>query len=448
VEFEGSFVLTCDAGYAPEGRDTATCAAVDTTAESAVTAGAALTCKIQDCGEAPTVTGNGNVDCDGTTYGSTCKVMCDAGHHYVPSATQAPDGELTCVADGAQVKWDTPDNFKCEPVVCAVELADFTKATTRTTGAISYDGTLDLTCDMGYGTTASVRTSQAFQATCKTDENYASFFDANNQECVPLDCEALSTISGGFALKLDSGYDEDTQLTSGDTSEFACTSGKAVDASYKFVTCSEGTLYMCEEQACDSMMDVSTACTAANAETTEQQILKSSVSFELDIGRRLALDDRRLSTGEVDEATVSAAFKKAMAAQLEVSAGDVVVENTVLTTVGSKVNVDIAFYVVVATGTDLATFKDSFNTIAGGGADLSTFTAAFQDEMADAGVDVTVGEVTVTPPEEGTIIVAKVPEEKEKEPESGGGGAVVIVVVVLVVLAVVGLVVWKFVLKK
>lgn len=56
--------------------------------------------------------------------------------------------------------------------------------------------------------------------------------------------------------------------------------------------------------------------------------------------------------------------------------------------------------------------------------------------------------IRVATPVLTTVQVAKAPEEEEEAAEEGGGGAVVIVVVVLVVLAVVGLVVWKFVLKK
>ncbi len=44
-----------------------------------------------------------------------------------------------------------------------------------------------------------------------------------------------------------------------------------------------------------------------------------------------------------------------------------------------------------------------------------------------------------------TVQVAKPPPKDPDDAAEGGGGAVVIVVVVLVVLAVVGLVVWKFV---
>lgn len=43
------------------------------------------------------------------------------------------------------------------------------------------------------------------------------------------------------------------------------------------------------------------------------------------------------------------------------------------------------------------------------------------------------------------VQVAKPPPKDDADEEEGGGGAVIIVVVVLVVLAVVGLVVWKFV---
>ena len=44
-----------------------------------------------------------------------------------------------------------------------------------------------------------------------------------------------------------------------------------------------------------------------------------------------------------------------------------------------------------------------------------------------------------------SVQVAKAPPKDPDDSEEGGGGAVVIVVVVIVVLAVVGLVVWKFV---
>lgn len=183
----------------------------------------------------------------------------------------------------------------------------------------------------------------------------------------------------------------------------------------------------------------------------ELEVLRSSATIGLTAGRRLGLQQDL----EDNIADVEAAFSTAMANTLGTSADNVVVEDsTVTAATDGSLSLLVNFYVVVEageTGIGGKSMADLLSDFASGDSSLTEgLTAAFGTALdAVAGVDVTVGAVTITAPQQATIFVAEPTPAPTPEPAAtGGGGAVVIVVVVLVVLAVVGLVVWKFVLKK
>jgi len=144
---------------------------------------------------------------------------------------------------------------------------------------------------------------------------------------------------------------------------------------------------------------------------------------------------------------VLAAFGAAMAETLEVSADKVVVEGYSLNPVGDgSVNLVVDFYVEVEAGS--TAIESKLQDFAAGDATMaSALTSAFARELP-ATVNVEVGEIAISAPEKVTVYVPDPVDEPTDDAEEGGGSAAIIAVVVVVVLAVVGVAVWKFVLKK
>lgn len=158
------------------------------------------------------------------------------------------------------------------------------------------------------------------------------------------------------------------------------------------------------------------------------------------------------STLEEKLSVLETAFTTGMAAQLNLPAANVVVQNTQINPIpdSNKVELVFSFYVIVPADKKVDDFQTSLTDISSGATELTAFTKSFEATMAENEITLTVDEdsIKVAAP---VVTSVQVPKEKKKakdDADEGGGGAVVIVVVVLVVLAVVGLVVWKFVLKK
>jgi len=173
------------------------------------------------------------------------------------------------------------------------------------------------------------------------------------------------------------------------------------------------------------------------------------------LGRRLNDAGRRLTAAATlaeKKEELELAFRTGMSQQLDLPLANVVVQGTAFKAIPgtTKVEVEISFYIIVPANMKVEDFQTTLTQISTGATQLDTFTKTFQDEMAAAGVSLSVDadSIRVATPVLTTVQVAKAPEEEEDDADEGGGGVVVIVVVVLVVLAVVGLVVWKFVLKK
>jgi hypothetical protein len=462
VSFGDSFKLTCDAGY-EANRDEAKCVEDSGAAESDVNAGEPLQCTVQSCEGKPDVADALTVECaSDPKYMSECTVTCKKGYRYGSGGAQSQTGKVTCEAAGASVQWGAAE--KCVPVTCAVPSlpsTKFPKASTAATGAVNYGESLPVTCAIGYGTDASDKNSDTYDAACTLDENYESMLDDAGTTCQELDCDAIDTISGGFAVTLAAGYTASSPFKAGETSTFACAKGKAVDPNYKYATCIEGKINMCATQDCGSpkpMESTDKACMDADAKTETQNRLNSKLTMEVDVpARRLSTaPGRRLSAAaklEEKKAELELAFRNGMKDQLGLTdVANVVVQGIAFKAIpdSTKVEVEISFYVIVPADTQLDAFQSKLTDISDGTTKLTTFQKTFQEEMQKAGVTLTVDvdKITVAAPELTAVQVAKPPADDKEEPDEGGGGAVVIVVVVLVVLAVVGLVVWKFVLKK
>jgi hypothetical protein len=195
----------------------------------------------------------------------------------------------------------------------------------------------------------------------------------------------------------------------------------------------------------------SPACVAAGAKVEAKEVLRSAATISLSGSAARRLATKAELEAQIDGVLV--AFEKAMATTLDVSPEKVVVEGHTLTeNADGSLNLVIQFYVEVAAGTESDALSATLTEFAEGGGDLgATLKEQFQAELADVeGVTISVGDVSVSAPQKATLYVAEpTPEGGDGDDgEGGGGGAVVIVVVVIVVLAVVGLVVYKFVLKK
>jgi hypothetical protein len=161
---------------------------------------------------------------------------------------------------------------------------------------------------------------------------------------------------------------------------------------------------------------------------------------------------RRLTSSRQEDknADLELAFRNGMATELDLPVANIQVTGTSFKSIPetTKVEVVISFYILVPSDKKVDDFESTLSSIAKGETELTQFQKSFEKDMADAGLTLTVEDISVAEPVVTAVQVAKPPPKDDADEEEGGGGAVIIVVVVLVVLAVVGLVVWKFVLKK
>jgi len=459
VNYKESITVTCNAGYQAVGESSIECTAVTAVAESLVElAGNPLSCEKRECAAEPTVNNADSVVCAGTQYMDKCEVTCAAGHYFTDGTEgQAQAGAVTCdgkPAVGGAVAWSGVP--ACEPVKCDTADASFSNARASGTvsGLVGYGETYALVCNSGYSTDAADETAATFVAQCGTDDAYASVIAAD-KSCVPLDCAKLDDISGGQTINVGS-CDAETPLAAGTECEFQCSSGQLANADFTRVTCLEGVLNMCTGDSCASgdMSPVSKdspACVAAGAKVQAKEVLRSAATIGLSGSAARRLATKAELEAQIDGVLV--AFEKAMATTLDVSPEKVVVEGHTLTeNDDGSLNLVIQFYVEVEAGTESDALSATLTEFAEGGGDLGNdLMTAFQAELQSVeGVTIVVSGVSISAPQKTTIYVAEpTPEGGDgDDDEGGGGGAVVIVVVVIVVLAVVGLVVYKFVLKK
>jgi len=451
VPFDDAFTLTCDPGY-KASRETANCVADTSDAESTVNAGEALQCEVQSCDGKPQVADSEAVECDSDPkYKSECTVRCKEGFRYGREGAQSQTGVVTCEAvegSPSEVQWGAA--LECVPVTCAVpEPGDFTMASTAAQEPVSYSESLPLTCDQGYGTDATDVESGSYTALCTVDADYNSKYDDAGTACVPLDCEPLSSIAGGFTLGLSDGTKADEPFKAGSKSEFKCSTGKRVNDDYQYVTCIAGTITMCTTQDCTETTALSgtdTACMDKAAKTVTENRVNSEMTMMMDLaGRRLSA-----SSLEDKKADLELAFRNGMATELDLPIANIQVTGTSFKSIPetTKVEVVISFYILVPSDKKVDDFESTLSSIAKGETELTQFQKSFEKDMAEAGLTLTVEDIKVAEPVVTAVQVAKPPPKDDADEEEGGGGAVIIVVVVLVVLAVVGLVVWKFVLKK
>jgi len=257
----------------------------------------------------------------------------------------------------------------------------------------------------------------------------------------------LLGVSSLFGLLTSSTGDS----SAGSKSEFKCSTGKRVNDDYQYVTCIAGTITMCATQDCTettAMSDTDTACMDKAASTVTENRVSSEMTMVMDVGG----GGRRLSAATLEnkKAELELAFRNGMAAELDLPVANVVVTGTAFKSIPdtTKAEVVISFYILVPADKQVDDFKTTLTSISTGETQMTRFQDSFTKEMEAAGVTLTVESISVAEPQVTTVQVAKPPPKDEDDAEEGGGGAVVIVVVVIVVLAVVGLVVWKFVLKK
>ena len=335
---------------------------------------------------------------------SECTVTCKEGFRYGSEGAQSQTGIVTCeaLADSpSDVAWGAA--LECVPVTCAVpQSGDFAKASTGAQQAVRYGENLPLTCDQGYGTDPSDTESTTYEALCTVDADYNSKYDAGNTACVPLDCAKLSSISGGFTLGLSEEFSAEEPFAAGSKSEFKCSSGKRVNDDYQYVTCIAGTITMCKTQDCTDttpLSDTDTACMDAKAKTVTEQRVSSEVKMVLTVnGRRLSADS--VASLEGKKAELEEAFRTGMAAELSLPDANIVVTGTAFKAIPedpTKVEVVISFYILVPADQDADGFTETLTSISNGTTELTRFQEKFEEEMAAAGLALSVQEIEATP---------------------------------------------------
>lgn len=452
VPFDDAFTLTCDPGY-KASRETANCVADTGDAESTVNAGEPLQCDVQRCDGKPQVTDAEAVECDSDPkYKSECTVRCKEGFRYGATGAQSQTGVVTCEAvegSPSEVQWGAA--LECVPVTCAVpEAGDFTQASTAAQEPVLYGKELPLTCDQGYGTNAADVESASYTALCTVDADYNSKYDDSGEECVELDCQPLSTIANGFTLGLSEGISSSEPFKAGSKSEFKCSTGKRVSDDYQYVTCIAGTITMCNTQDCTetttALSDTDTACMDKAASTVTENRVNSEMTMVMSVG------GRRLSAAALEDKkeALELAFRNGMAEELGLPVANVQVTGTSFKSIdATSVEVVISFYVLVPSDQEVTALESKVTSMSEDpNYDFDEFKKGFAAEMAEAGVTLSVEDIAVAEPVVTAVQVAKPPPKEDDDAEEGGGGPVIIIVVVLLVLAVIGVVVWKFVLKK
>jgi len=231
-----------------------------------------------------------------------------------------------------------------------------------------------------------------------------------------------------------------------------CSTGKRVNDDYQYVTCIAGTITMCKTQDCTettALSDTDTACMDKAASTVTEKRVNSEMTLTMDVGG----SGRRLSAAALEDNkdAVELAFRNGMAEELGLPVANVQVTGTSFKSIPgtTQVEVVISFYVLVPSDQEVTSLESKVTSMAeDSNYDFTEFKKGFAQEMAEAGVELTVQDITVTEPVVTTVQVAKAPPKEDDDAEEGGGNPVIIIVVVLLVLAVIGVVVWKFVLKK
>merc|ERR1711871_163118 len=180
---------------------------------------------------------------------------------------------------------------------------------------------------------------------------------------------------------------------------------------------------------------------------TEKRV-NSEMTLTMDVGGSGRLSAAAL---EDNKDAVELAFRNGMAEELGLPVANVQVTGTSFKSIPgtTQVEVVISFYVLVPSDQEVTSLESKVTSMAeDSNYDFTEFKKGFAQEMAEAGVELTVQDITVTEPVVTTVQVAKAPPKEDDDAEEGGGNPVIIIVVVLLVLAVIGVVVWKFVLKK
>jgi len=166
----------------------------------------------------------------------------------------------------------------------------------------------------------------------------------------------------------------------------------------------------------------------------------------------MSVGGRRLSAAALEDKKddLELAFRNGMAAELNLPVANVQVTGTSFKSVdATSVEVVISFYVLVPSDQEVTALESKVTSMSEDpDYDFTEFKKDFAAEMAEAGVTLSVEDISVAEPVVTAVQVAKPPPKEDDDAEEGGGGPVIIIVVVLLVLAVIGVVVWKFVLKK
>lgn len=179
------------------------------------------------------------------------------------------------------------------------------------------------------------------------------------------------------------------------------------------------------------------ACVGADQKVEEVAVVKSQAT--------LSFESRRLSSARLLSAAaaqledkinaVLEAFRRAVAATLEVDVSKVVIEGHTL----SGLTLTVDFYVEVEAGSSAETaIMASLEEISSGGALSSTLMTELSTALADVeGLDVTVGSVSVAAPQKATVFVVDEGSTSTGDSgsdEEGGGGMGMIIGIVVVVL--------------
>ena len=325
-------------------------------------------------------------------------MRCEEGFRYGREGAQSQTGVVTCEAvegSPSEVQWGAA--LECVPVTCAVpEPGDFTMASTAAQEPVSYSESLPLTCDQGYGTDATDVESGSYTALCTVDADYNSKYDDKGTACVPLDCEPLSSIAGGFTLGLSEGTKADEPFKAGSKSEFKCSTGKRVNDDYQYVTCIAGTITMCTTQDCTETTALSgtdTACMDKAAKTVTENRVNSEMTMLMDVaGRRLSA-----SSLEDKKADLELAFRKGMATEFDLPVANIQVTGTSFKSIPetTKVEVVISFYILVPSDKKVDDFESTLSSIAKGETELTQFQKSFEEDMQAAGLTLTVEDISV-----------------------------------------------------
>jgi len=372
-------------------------------------------------------------------YGDTATLTCEEGFYFGEVGTRS--GTITCnVVGTSTVGWS---EGSCTALTCDVKVADFDNAVAMqdTSATLEVGGTTVVMCGSGFATDPSDESTNMLDIAC-VDEGAVGVAKAQGS-CQELSCPAIDTIKGSQTIAVTgAGCDASTAMSAESAPcAFECTKGTAVNEKFNYVTCSKGVLEMCEDAQCSETYGLAggPACVGAEQKVKEANVVKSSATLTFE-SRRLS-SARLLSTAaaqlEAKIDAVLAAFREAMAATLSVDLSKVVIESHTL----SGLTLTVNFYVEVEAGSSLeSTLMASLEEISTGGGLATTLMSELGEALADVeGLDVTVGAVSVSAPQKGTIFVVEESSSSSggssaEEEEGGGNMGMIIGIVVVVVL--------------